>query len=384
MVDPRRSRLALLALALALFCVITGFRFADAHPADAVGFLYVIPVSLLAAEFSVLGAVAGAALATALTAVWAVSAEAYVSPVGYGVRALAMTVVGITVVRLVERSRRASAESDRWFAMSNDLLSTASLDGYYTKVNDAWIDLLGYTREDLLGRPYTDFVHPDDLAQTNATAGGLTSPSVVVGFENRYRARDGSWHWLLWSARSDGAQIYAVAKDITERKRLDREREHLLKRVKQLARTDELTGVANRRAWRDQITIELQRARRSGDPLAVILLDLDRFKSVNDELGHGAGDRLLKDCAQSWAHEIRDTDLLGRVGGDEFAVTLPNCDEVGAADVCARLRPATPEGASASIGFAIWNGGESAEHLIHRADQQLYASKDRAPSRAAR
>ena len=375
MFDRRQSSLAPLAVALALFAAITVARFLDDTPIDAVGFLYAIPVVLLGAQFRERGALAGTACATALTALWVVGTGESVSPAGYGVRAFALAAVGIIVSRLVERSRRLSADSERWFSMSNDLLSTASFDGYYTAVNHSWTDLLGYTREELLGRPYTDFVHPDDLAKTNETAAGLATPNVVVGFENRYRAKDGSLRWLLWSARSDETQIYAVAKDITERKEFDREREKLLERVEQLAQTDELTGVPNRRAWHGRMTAELLRATRSGEPLAVVLLDLDCFKSVNDTSGHQAGDRLLQSCAQSWAEAIRETDLLGRIGGDEFALLLPNCDAVGVDDVLARLRVATPAGARASMGHAIWNAGESGQHLMHRADKDLYAVK---------
>jgi diguanylate cyclase (GGDEF)-like protein/PAS domain S-box-containing protein len=342
----------------------------------------VIPVALLGARFRERGALAGTACATALTGLWALETDAFVNLTGYGVRAVSLAVVGITVARLVQRSERLAAESARWFSMSNDLLSTASFDGHYTAVNESWTDLLGYTREELLDRPYTDFVHPDDLASTNEVASGLATPNVVVGFENRYRAKDGSLRWLLWSARSDETQIYAVAKDITERKQFDREREELLARVEQLAQTDELTGVPNRRAWHGRLTVELRRAMRSGEPLGVVLLDLDGFKSINDTSGHQAGDRLLARCARSWAEAIRETDLLGRIGGDEFALLLPNCDATGAEDVLARLRLATPAGARASMGHAIWKPGESGERLMHRADTALYAAKHRVGSKA--
>jgi PAS domain S-box-containing protein len=114
-------------------------------------------------------------------------------------------------------------------------------------VNDQWCTQLGWSEEELLDRPYAELIHPDDLAATAEAAGSLAAgPAEVVDFENRYRAKDGSWRWLLWSARSDGSRIYAVAKDITQRKRLEAEREELLGHVEAMARTDELTGLANR------------------------------------------------------------------------------------------------------------------------------------------
>ncbi|MEA2374414.1 MAG: hypothetical protein QOD53_877 [Thermoleophilaceae bacterium] len=375
MFDRPHSRTWSLALAVALFAVITAMRFADHTPADAIGYLFVVPVALLGAEFRNRGAIAGAACATAVTVVWAEVTGTAVTPVGYAARSASMVLVGLLVAHLVQRSRRVSAESRRWFSMSNDLLCTSNMNGTYTAVNGAWTELLGYSREELLGRPYTDFVHADDVAATNEIASGLALPNVLVDFENRYWARDGSLHWLLWSARSDGTQIYGVAKDVTDRKRLDAEREELLERVEELAQTDELTEISNRRAWHGRMTAELSRAMRSGEPLGVAMLDLDDFKAINDTSGHQAGDRALKLCARAWASAIRETDVLGRIGGDEFALLLPDCDAAGAEDVLTRLRAATPAGTKASMGFAIWTGSESGEQLLHRADQGLYAAK---------
>ena len=112
----------------------------------------------------------------------------------------------------------------------------ANFDGYFTRVNAAWTESLGYTADELMEKPYFEFVHPDDLERTEVEAAGLADPEhSTVHFENRYRAKDGSWHWLLWSSRSDGKAIYAAARDITERKRL----EHTLHT---LATEDTLTG----------------------------------------------------------------------------------------------------------------------------------------------
>jgi diguanylate cyclase (GGDEF)-like protein len=148
----------------------------------------------------------------------------------------------------------------------------------------------------------------------------------------------------------------------------------LYREVGRLARTDALTGVPNRRAWDDELPMELARAARSGQPLCAALLDLDHFKAYNDRHGHQAGDRLLKAAAAAWQGRLRKTDLLARYGGEEFAVLLPDCGLGNAMEIAERLRTAQPEG-TCSIGVAAWDGRESAAELVARADQALYAAK---------
>ncbi len=376
----RRTRLA---LAGALFVAVTAGRFAVANPADGVTFLYVIPIALVATELGVPGGIASGVLATLLSAGWALIKHVGVTPIGYGSRAIAMLGFGVVVGFLIEERSRRAAEAARWFSMSNDLLCTASFDGYFTSVNEAWSAVLGYSREELLGRPYAELVHPEDLERTNEVAAGLADPSVLVNFENRYRARDGSWHWLLWSARSDESQIYAVAKDITSRKELESERERLLTQVTKLAQTDELTGLLNHGAWHRHLQHEILRATRTREPLTVVLVDLDEFKHVNDRLGHQAGDRLLKELGGSWLRQVRATDFLGRIGGDEFGLILPDCAFDDASDLLRRLREAVPGETTCSMGLAQWDSQETPERLLLRADEALYSAKRRGRDRIA-
>jgi diguanylate cyclase (GGDEF)-like protein/PAS domain S-box-containing protein len=269
-----------------------------------------------------------------------------------------------------------SRSSDTWFDMSNDLACEASLDGYFTRLNKSWELCLGFSIAELMARPYVELIHPDDVEPTVAAAGSLAAgPSEVVNFENRYAHKDGGWRWLLWSARSDGEKIYAVAKDISERKRLESEREELLARVEAMARTDELTGLANRRALDEELRRELSRAKRSGDRLTVAMLDIDRFKAYNDRHGHPAGDELLREAAGAWRLALRETDFIARYGGEEFVVLLPACPPDDAPAILQRLRATTPAGQTVSGGVAVWNGSESAESLLARADRALYAAK---------
>jgi diguanylate cyclase (GGDEF)-like protein len=157
--------------------------------------------------------------------------------------------------------------------------------------------------------------------------------------------------------------------------RLDRSRQELLARMEAMARTDELTGLLNRRAWDEALRQEMARAAREGSRHSVALLDLDRFKDYNDRNGHPAGDQLLKQAAYAWRTHLRVTDTLARYGGEEFAVLLPGCPPTNAPETLERLRRATPMGQTVSAGIAAWDGVETAEALIDRADRALYAAK---------
>lgn len=155
------------------------------------------------------------------------------------------------------------------------------------------------------------------------------------------------------------------------------ERIELLTRLESIARTDDLTGLPNRRAWEQEVPRELVRARRERRPFCVAMIDLDHFKEFNDERGHQAGDRFLKQAAAAWGDELRATDFLARYGGEEFALALPNCEPEAAWEVAERLRAAMPDGGTCSIGIASWDGEESAPELLGRADTALYDAKRR-------
>ncbi|MEO5885802.1 MAG: sensor domain-containing diguanylate cyclase, partial [Candidatus Limnocylindrales bacterium] len=169
------------------------------------------------------------------------------------------------------------------------------------------------------------------------------------------------------------------------------ERADLLAQVEALARTDELTGLPNRRVISEELPRELERSRREGRPVCVAMLDLDHFKRFNDTHGHPAGDRLLAAAAATWRNALRGgTDLLARFGGEEFLVVLPSPMD-GAFETVQRLRTSTPEDQTVSAGVAEWDGDESPEQLVARADEALYAAKvagrdrvERAPRRTGR
>jgi diguanylate cyclase (GGDEF)-like protein len=149
------------------------------------------------------------------------------------------------------------------------------------------------------------------------------------------------------------------------------ERADLLGRLTEFALTDELTGLPNRRAWDER----LEQAIAEPQPACVAILDLDHFKSYNDDHGHQAGDRFLKEAAAAWRAQLRPGDTLARYGGEEFVVLLREDDVETARGIVDRLRAATPRGQSCSAGIARRIGDELAADLLGRADHALYEAK---------
>jgi diguanylate cyclase (GGDEF)-like protein len=149
----------------------------------------------------------------------------------------------------------------------------------------------------------------------------------------------------------------------------------LVVQVQSLADRDALTGVFSRRKYHEEVEREIHRARRSGRPLGLVLMDLDNFKELNDSGGHLRGDRHLYEAAQAWQQQLRATDLIARFGGEEFVVVLPDTDFEHARLTADRLRAAVPAGETASAGVAVWDGQESAADLLGRADTAMYSAK---------
>jgi diguanylate cyclase (GGDEF)-like protein/PAS domain S-box-containing protein len=265
---------------------------------------------------------------------------------------------------------------ERLFEMTSDLLAAISLDGRFTLLNPAWQDALGWSIEELMAQPMQARVHPDDLEQTLAlTLAGRNRTAQLVNFTNRYRHKDGSWRWLLWSARCDGHVWYAAARDVTDRMWLERQALH-----------DPLTKLPNRLLLMDRSHQALARLHRGKGPIALLFIDLDRLKAINDSLGHAVGDLLLVSVAERLAETLRDSDTVARLGGDEFVILAEDLEsDAEALAVAERVLHALEEpfevgsievSMSASVGVSVSRDpGADPEDLLREADVAMYRAK---------
>jgi diguanylate cyclase (GGDEF)-like protein/PAS domain S-box-containing protein len=265
---------------------------------------------------------------------------------------------------------------ERLFEMTSDLLAAISLDGRFRLLNPAWADALGWSTEELMAQPMQARVHPDDLEQTLAlTLAGRNRSAQLVNFTNRYRHKDGSWRWLLWSARCDGEVWYAAARDVTDRMWLERQALH-----------DPLTKLPNRLLLMDRAHQALARLHRGKGPIALLFIDLDGLKAINDSLGHAVGDLLLVSVAERLAETLRDSDTVARLGGDEFVILAEDLDsEEEALAVAERVVEGLEEpfevgsievAMFASVGVSISRDADAdPEDLLREADVAMYRAK---------
>jgi diguanylate cyclase len=264
-----------------------------------------------------------------------------------------------------------------------DAACVVSAEGHILYVSSSFERIFGYTAAEVLGRRIFDLVHPDDRATTVEQAARVTDGALQHHFRNRYVHKDGHTVDIQWSARwvpEYGVRI-GVAHEVTELRRAERELEFR-------ASHDPLTGLSNRHRLQCELQYAIAHAMQTHDGLAVLYLDLDGFKEVNDRGGHDAGDRLLREVAQRLQQGLRKGDLVARVGGDEFVALLPGCRDAEAARAIAdglrsRLSPpfTLPDGLfrlDASVGIACFpTDGTDPDGLLAQADRAMYAAKRR-------
>ena len=287
---------------------------------------------------------------------------------------------GVHVDITAEKQR--SEELERFFSVNLDLLCIADTSGNFLKLNKAWEDILGYSVEELMEQRFLDFVHPDDIEATLQQMQILTEQDTVLNFVNRYRRKDGSYRYIEWRSHPYGSTIYAAARDITEHVETE-------KRIREISIRDPLTGIFNRRYIYERLEELRAEHDRTGKVFAICILDIDRFKNINDQHGHLAGDYILKEFARLIGGHLRPYDLLGRFGGEEFIVVLQNTDIVQATHIIERVLAAVrarefeydrqlirftfSAGVSNSCEEAA--GTSSVESLIGKADARLYEAK---------
>jgi diguanylate cyclase (GGDEF)-like protein/PAS domain S-box-containing protein len=284
----------------------------------------------------------------------------------------------------------------RLFEMTSDLLATISLDGAFKLVNPAWERVLGWTREELQTHNLSELIHPDDVEQTMALVlagegdpAGDSDSDRPDAFTNRFRHRDGSWHALLWSARCDGELWYMSAKDVTDP---SGEEHEALNDLEHQALHDPLTHLPNRSLLMDRTRQAVARLHRSPGVVALLFIDLDRFKAVNDNLGHEVGDMLLISVSKRLEELMRDSDTVARLGGDEFVILAEEIVSDGEALALAErvlhamedpFQLGTAEvSLLASVGVSVSHDPDSdPESMLREADVAMYRAKGAGGSR---
>jgi diguanylate cyclase (GGDEF)-like protein/PAS domain S-box-containing protein len=281
-------------------------------------------------------------------------------------------------------------------AASGDLILDAVLDAAASLIvvvdtqgglvywNHACERLSGYTAEELGGsEPVLELIPEEHRPAALGVLDALSRGESPVLSEVPWRTRSGELRLIEWSSTGltgpDGeiTHIVGTGIDVTERRRLEGELRHL-------ADHDALTGLINRRRFEEELERHLTHARRYGMAGALLVLDLDGFKAVNDEHGHKAGDDVLRAVAAALQGRLRESDTVARIGGDEFAVLLPQAGPEDAEKVCQALERSIPGDVPApgdhrielSVGFAAFaEGVTSIDEILTAADASMYDVK---------
>jgi diguanylate cyclase (GGDEF)-like protein/PAS domain S-box-containing protein len=302
----------------------------------------------------------------------------------------------VTPLRAAEREAAHAEERFRTaFEEAPIGMGLVAPDGRYLRVNKALCGITGYTPEELLETTVDAITHPDDVV--NGAAGRaelLAGRTQLHRVEKRYRHADGHWVWvsvngtLVRDADGNPSYILGQIQDITERRLFEDRLQHLVDH-------DPLTGLFNRRRFEEELDRHVSRSERYGEEGALLVLDLDDFKLVNDTLGHNAGDELIVAVSRLLKAQLRDTDVIARLGGDEFAVLLPVGGREEAETVAAKLIRAVRDEATVvglrrtrrvttSVGVALFEGSDlSGDEMLVNADLAMYEAKEAGRNRLA-
>ncbi len=290
------------------------------------------------------------------------------------------------VTRQVEQEQQLKQNEALFSAIAtgvNDVaLFTLDRNGRIDTWNVSAVRQTGYAMDDVLGRDL------ETLGDVATTRSGLIAEQVVLAAQEgwslrevRFVRRDGQCYWCqILVAAMEGVQgdihgYSVVIRDVTERRMTSEE-------LRRLLTTDHLTGAANRAHFFEQATAAFERSRRNGLPLSVVMLDVDHFKSVNDGFGHATGDAVLQALVRHCNISLNERGLLARLGGEEFAVLLPETDLVKAGLVAEQMRQIVatlddmPVNITISLGCAQMDKQlRGVDALLQRADEALYQAK---------
>lgn len=306
-------------------------------------------------------------------------------------RALALFAIWVTAVLLVylkngqARLQHVTEELQQYVDIVDRSVITSSTDpkGVIISASEAFCRISGYSREELIGRSHNIVRHPDMPKTLYEDMWGTILSGEVWEGEIKNRRKDGSHYWVdvhiepIKDVDDTITGFTAIRQDITDKKRAE-----------ELSITDRLTQLYNRLKLDEDLHKEVVRADRYGHPLSVIILDVDHFKSVNDTYGHQTGDQVLVALAGLIRSNLRQSDIAGRWGGEEFLVICPVTTTDGAAALAEKLRAAISAHAfpvvgtkTCSFGIASRLAGEKEEDMVGRADAALYRAKEQGRNR---
>lgn len=285
-------------------------------------------------------------------------------------------------------------ESELRFRMladySHDVIVRMRADGERLYVSPSASDILGWPPAEMLGQRWS-LVHPDDRALQQQVMEDVLASGQPRTATYRVQHKDGHYVWIeavtrpIPSIDGDGMDIIYTGRDVSRRVAAEAALEASHRELERLVRVDTLTDLANRRQFEERLELALLRLQRHGTSVAVMYLDVDHFKRINDTWGHAAGDRVLRAFAQRLTGCVRATDLVARLGGDEFVVivedaALPDAAETVARKLVTEMRQGididgTTLVATTSIGIAYADAPTDATTLLAAADAALYAAK---------
>lgn len=282
--------------------------------------------------------------------------------------------------RALEKSQQyvKTIENQMVLIDKNIIISSTDLEGKITDVSDAFCKISGYTKEQLIGKNHKVLRHPDMQSSAFAKLWETIESGETWYGEIKNRSKKGAYYWLetiIYPRYNDlGEKIgyTAISQNISDKKWIE-----------ELSVTDQLTQLHNRMYLENSFKTEIKRSKRYNHPFAIIMIDIDHFKEVNDTYGHDVGDNVLTKIAKILSDNIRETDIIGRWGGEEFLIICPHTTDTDAYILAEKIRMIVEASSfdvvghkTCSFGVSVFDlNEESYKEVLKRSDEALYRAK---------